>query len=168
MSIERSILPPITNQNYNKLGETILYGNYTAMGVVFRGHLLLSGGPSVRSSTSVIGPHEKWMITSVNGRGGALKYGDEVKLEMPDYKSLLLSGGPAGMRTNTTTLGVDETWQIEGLYSARRGQEVKYGDLVIFAMPKYKDILLSGGPDGVRTSVSKVNVDEAWVLVCPA
>ncbi|MDQ3848751.1 MAG: hypothetical protein M3261_07330 [Thermoproteota archaeon] len=165
MAITRAI-PPLTNSNSGKLGQAINYGNYFALANLFNGYVLLSGGPSVRSSVTVIGTDEKWVIGSIGGAGGAVKYGDQVTLGLPNYNNKLLSGGPGGMRTTTTNRGTDETWQIQSLYFDRTGQAVQYGDLVIFSMPSYNGLLLSGGPS-VRTGTTVVNRDEAWLIVCP-
>ncbi len=81
---------------------------------------------------------------------------------MPKHGAILLSGGPGGMRTNTTEINTDETWLTQFIDYFRRGQPIQYGEFVALSMPAYNYLLLSGGYGGIRTDTTDINTDEMW------
>lgn len=162
-TITRSV-PSITKYQSAKSGTPVVYNNNIALSNAFNSFVLLSGGSSVRSTTTTVGGDETWQILSLAGLGGSAKYGDLVKLALPNHSSVLLSGGTS-VRTTTTTVGPNETWQLVGAFYDRTGQPVMYGDLVALTLPQTSSLLLSGG-SSVRTTTTAIGPDECWMLLC--
>jgi hypothetical protein len=164
MPISRSI-PTLVNSQPSSLGQPVQYADSIALSCAFDGYVLLSGGVSVRSTTTTIGGDETWQILPISGLGGNVYYGDLVKLALPSHGNVLLSGG-SSMRTTTETARQDETWQILSLYSDRTSQAVQFGDLIVLTLPEVDSFLLSGGAS-VRTTTTVVGQDECWMIVSP-
>jgi hypothetical protein len=146
----------------------LLYGANFSLSNAFNRWVLLSGGSSIRSTTTTISDDETWEIRSaapiVVPDGNPVKFGDAVMLALPAHGQNLLSGAPP--RSTTTLPGVDEVWQFVGVFEPRVGQPVMLGDFVGLALnDNSRGFLLSGGGGGVRSSTTILDTDETWVIV---
>ncbi len=92
------------------------YRQLVALQLPEHGGLKLSGSRSdgARTSTFNISFDETWIIVNAEDPskiGEPVRYGDRIALARASSNPQYLSGGDSGVRI-TTSIGVDETWQI--------------------------------------------------------
>lgn len=91
----------------------VCFGDEVALRMPGHHNVLLSGGSTVRTTTTVIGTDERWILRpefpSLHGQ--AISMGEAIALELAQHNGLLLSGG-SSVRTNVVKMDVDEMWKF--------------------------------------------------------
>jgi hypothetical protein len=84
------------------LGSPLLYGSSFALSNAFNSWVLVSGGTSIRSTTTILGPDETWRTRSaaivVEPDGSPVKFGDPVALAVPAHGEICFPALPRGVQ----------------------------------------------------------------------